>query len=395
MASSDYKFPASPPKEALDYFTSKKLKPSFDYRDVWREEHGYAFTVAKAMELDLLDDVHQALSDNLAAGQTFQHFKKTLTPILQKKGWWGVQDMVDPITGEMRTVQLGSPRRLKVIYDTNMRAAYAAGQWERIQRGKKTHPFLIYGLGPSEHHRVQHAQWAGKILPVDDPFWSSHYPPNGWGCKCHVRAISAREAERRGGVSPSPPIVKKEWVNKRTGEIMQVPVGIDPGFDINPGIARSAHLQQVVTTKINAAKPAVAQAAVRELIQGKPFAQFLAKPTGEWPVAALSADMQQRLGSTVNAVMLSAETLRKQQANHPELTTDEYRLVHEIIGTGMVIRELDKVLLFFSDAPRIYKAVLKTTKSGNGLFLSSFFRAQPDDIKRALAKGELIKDQEK
>jgi hypothetical protein len=33
----------------------------------------------------------------------------------------------------------------------------------------------------------------------------------------------------------TPKIKTYDWVDKRTGEIKQVPVGIDPGWDINPG----------------------------------------------------------------------------------------------------------------------------------------------------------------
>lgn len=393
MATTDYRFPASPPKEALAFFRSKNPKPSFDYRDVWREEHGFAFTVAKGMQMDVLTDIQSALDDALENGKTFQQFKKELKPVLQQRGWWGTAEMDDPLTGETRTVQLGSPRRLKTIYDTNMRTARAAGQWDRIQANKKTHPFLIYELGPVKHkHREQHAAWAGLILPVDDPFWDTHKPPNGWGCKCHVRAMSAAEAERNGGPSPSPPIHYREWVNKRTGEIMQVPVGIDPGFDINPGMARAAHLQRVVTTKINQANPAVAQAAVRQLVAGKPFGQFMAKPAGEWPVAALSADLKAMLGAKNNAVMLSADTLAKQQANHPELTPDEYRLIPDVVDNGRVIDRGDSKLVFFHTNGNFYKLSLKVTQDQTGLFVTTFFRTNPRELERDLRKGQVVRE---
>lgn len=387
-----YKFPASPPKEALAFFNGKKIKPSFDYRDVWREEHGYAFTVAKSMQLDVLSDIQGALNDALANGKTFQQFKKELMPVLQQKGWWGTGEMVDPLTGKVRTVQLGSPRRLKTIYDTNMRTARAAGQWDRIQNNKKSHPYLMYLLGPSENHRIQHEQWAGKILSVDDPFWSSHFPQNGWGCKCHVRAMTAREADRNGGPSASPPIKNSEWVNKRTGEIMQVPVGIDPGFDINPGMARAAHLQKIVTTKINQANPAVAQAAVRCLVEGAPFAQFIASPKGEWPVAALSADMKTLLGAKNNAVTLSAETMTKQLAHHPELTPDEYRLIPDVVDHGQVIDRGDSKLVFFHTAGRFYKLSLKVTQDLEGLFVTTFFRTDQREQLRDSRKGRVVRE---
>lgn len=277
-------FPSPPPKDALEWFRAKGLKLGFDYRDVWREEHAIAFTVTKIMQLDLLADVRTAVDQALADGLTFQTFKKRLTPILQEKGWWGVKEMVDPLTGETKQVQLGSPRRLRVIYDTNLRTARAAGQWERIQRTKESLPYLLYTVGPSREHRPEHLNWHGTLLPVDDPFWKTHAPPSGWGCRCRIRQVSHREYAQllKSGI-PAPPSqatqeidsktglptgrrlavrvpVKTtapktslvEWTNKRTGDVQQVPKGIDPGWDYNPGEGRQAHLEKVLAEKKNA-----------------------------------------------------------------------------------------------------------------------------------------------
>ncbi len=244
------------PKEAISFFKSKKLKPSFDYRDVWREEHAIAFTVAKAVKLDILQDIQSELQKSLSSGETFAQFKKNLTPILQKKGWWGKREMIDPETGEQKLVQLGSPRRLKVIYDNNMRTARAAGQWERIQRTKKALPYLIYELGPSREHRPEHQSWAGIILPVDHPFWKTHFTPNGYGCKCRIRQITQREYDRlvkTGNYkTEAPEIIYKPWENKRTGLIEDVPEGIDPSWDTNSGWLRQIGIDRSFVTKAQA-----------------------------------------------------------------------------------------------------------------------------------------------
>ena len=244
----DYRFPSEPPADALKWFRAKGFQPGFDYRDVWQSEHAQAFTVAKAMRMDVLTTIRSAFDEALAEGKTLQQFRAELTPTLQRLGWWGRSDEIDPATGNIVDVQLGSPRRLKTIYRTNMRTARAAGQWQRIERRSMTHPYLVYELGPSEQHRVQHVGWARLILPADEPFWATHYPPNGWGCKCRVRQITRREKDRlmkTGRYSDTaPPIRTTEYINDRTGEAIQVPNGIDPGWDYNPGQARGAAVQQ-------------------------------------------------------------------------------------------------------------------------------------------------------
>ena len=46
--------------------------------------------------------------------------------------------------------------------------------------------------------RPSHAALNGKILRYDDPFWNSFYPPNGWNCRCRVRALSESRLTRKG-----------------------------------------------------------------------------------------------------------------------------------------------------------------------------------------------------
>ncbi|WP_299734009.1 phage minor head protein [uncultured Endozoicomonas sp.] len=256
-----FTFSNDPPPEVLAFFENKKLKPSFNWADVWKQEHQSAFTVAKAMKLDVLQDVRDGVLKAIAEGQTLQQFRKELTPLLQEKGWWGKQEMTDPLTGELVNAQLGSPRRLRVIYETNLRTAHAAGQWDRVQRTKKTHPYLLYELGPSREHRKEHLRWNGLLLPADDSFWNTHYPQNGWGCKCRVRQVSKAEYERIKGKShtEAPEIKRQEWTNNRTGEILEVPEGIDPGWDYNPGKGRLTQYKKQVKQKEKQLKKALAE----------------------------------------------------------------------------------------------------------------------------------------
>ncbi|MDM5074570.1 phage head morphogenesis protein [Aeromonas bestiarum] len=242
-----------PPQAALDWFKAKGIQPGFDYRDVWLEEQANAFTVAKMLNADLLVEVRALVEKALAEGQTYQQFAAAIKPLLVKSGWWGIQEMDDPATGETKRVQLGSEGRIKTIYRTNMRTARAAGQWQRIERTKRAMPYLVYQLGPAREHRALHVSWNGITLPVDDPWWQTHMPPNGWGCHCWVRQISKFEYAKLEGTQgyqfAAPEDGTKEWVNTRTGEVKTLPKGIEPGWNYNPGKSREQALNADLAAK--------------------------------------------------------------------------------------------------------------------------------------------------
>ena len=131
-----------PPREAVEFFRQKGYRMAFAWQDMPAQEHAAAFTVAKAMRLDVLKEIRGATDRAIAEGTTFQDFRRTLGPQLRDKGWWGKREMVDPVTGETVNAQLGSDARLRKIFDTNVSTAYSEGQSERIQRNIELFPYL-------------------------------------------------------------------------------------------------------------------------------------------------------------------------------------------------------------------------------------------------------------
>ena len=116
-------FPRIPFDEAIEALRRRgtNLFPSDHWATVWQEQHHAGFTVARSSGFDILGDIFTALMDSKKNGTTFADFKRDLVPTLQKKGWWGRTTVIDPETGEERTVRLGSVRRLETIFDVNMR----------------------------------------------------------------------------------------------------------------------------------------------------------------------------------------------------------------------------------------------------------------------------------
>lgn len=245
------------PAEAVDFFAQKGYRIGFDHRDVWQAEHQAAFTVAKAMQVDLLADIRAEVEDAIANGTSFEAFRDALKPKLVQRGWWGRALMTDPVTGEQKDVQLGSTRRLKTIYDTNLRTAHSEEQWVRIQQAKGAMPYLMYDHTPSAHERKEHAAWDGLVLPVDDPWWQAHYPVRAYGCKCGVIQLGQRQVDRMGLTPGAAPAEEwRDYTNRRTGETQRIPVGVDPGFAYPPG-GRRANLARMLADKVERAPAAV------------------------------------------------------------------------------------------------------------------------------------------
>lgn len=232
-----------PPREAIAYFRSKGYAPAlarFDYRDVFQEEHARQFVVAKAMQDDVLGAIRASIDATISDGIPWKTSRDQLAPRLQELGWWGESTERDPVTGELKTVQLGSMRRLKTIYHANITTAYAAGRWARLQRGTLMR-FLEYRQLDRPTARESHMPFDGIILPVDHPLWRKIFPPNGWFCGCNVRPMSQAMLDREGKTVTTDDelaaLASAPWVNPRTGAVEDLIDGIDPAFSANPGHA--------------------------------------------------------------------------------------------------------------------------------------------------------------
>lgn len=75
---------------------------------------------------------------------------------------------------------------LETEYTTARNAAEHARKWQDYQSDKDLFPNLKYMTVGDGRVREEHAALQGVIKPLDDPFWSLYYPPNGWNCRCYT-----------------------------------------------------------------------------------------------------------------------------------------------------------------------------------------------------------------
>lgn len=251
------------PEQALAFFRAKGLRPSFRWQELVGTEHARAFTVAKMMDADLLATVQKSLGEAMASGMTYREWADKLTPTLQSAGWWGRKAVTGP-DGSTVVAGLGSPARLQTIFRSNMQSAYAAGQWQDIVDQADLAPYLLYDAVDDHRTRPDHAAWDGTVLPIDHPWWQTHYPPNGWNCRCTVIQLSDEDLEDLGlAVSPDPPTASYTWTNPATGKRQRIPNGIDPGWNANIGEARTQALAKAQADKLASYPPELQAPAAR------------------------------------------------------------------------------------------------------------------------------------
>ena len=280
------------PTDAVAYIQGRdRVRITYDWTELWQDEHARAFTVSRLIRADLLEALRRGIERSVDGELTRRDWIRDAKPLLQNEDWWGEQQIVGP-DGQVRTTRFG-PRRLALIYDVNTRMAYAAGRWERIEAAKASHPYLRYVTRNDERVRASHRAWHNVTLPVDDPWWQTHYPPNGWHCRCTVVQLRARDVDGNPALkrqAPNEPPV--EWKNPHTGEVVPVPANIDPGFGYNVGQARARWrgLADVARQKIDqyAARLGAAQA--------DDIAPLIERDWADWVDEALAGRERNRLG---------------------------------------------------------------------------------------------------
>jgi len=203
--------------EAIDFIKQKIRIPTERWDDLWQGQHARGFMVAGASKDALLADLHKAVTRAIEDGTTLDQFRQDFDQTVGAHGW---------------DYNGGRNWRTRVIFETNVDQAYMAGKWKQFQESKASHPYARYVHADKvKDPRPEHEAWHGTILRKDDPWWSTHLPKNGWGCKCDAMELSDEDLEEYGfkvsEEAPTPP-----------GDT----TGIDPGFAYNVGEADSGRI---------------------------------------------------------------------------------------------------------------------------------------------------------
>jgi hypothetical protein len=359
--------------EQETFFQNKLNIPTRKWDDLWEDQHAKGFMVAGAYKADLLADFRGAVDKAVMQGTTLEDFRKDFDGIVAKHGW--------SYNGSRNW-------RSEVIYDTNIRTAYAAGRWAQLTDPEQLQvlPYLTYKHGDSRVPRPEHLAWDGLTLPADDPWWQAHYPPCGWGCKCRVFGSTKSEyaAAKQAGKGEAPPAP----IDPKTGE----PVGIDTGWGYNVGEAAQKDYR-VLTDKFESLPYDVGRQWMNDFLEGPTFDRFFEGQISEdFPVAVLTPADKKALGSETQTVWLSSETLVKNKERHPEIGLDDFRMIPQIVDTGEVYRQAEERLIFLKENEKLYRAGLKRTKDEASNFMLTLFETTTEKaMKQVVKKYERIR----
>ena len=162
--------------EALEYAHNKKIVLPAEFYSMDLKTRQMATTVSFLSSLEQIETVIKAVNKSIADGGTFKDFQKLIAE----------SEIILP------------KHYLDNVFRTNIQNAYGHGRWQQQQRNKAKRPYLMYSAINDSRVRPAHLALNRIVLPIDHPFWLTHYPPLSFRCRCTVIALTEKQALKYG-----------------------------------------------------------------------------------------------------------------------------------------------------------------------------------------------------
>lgn len=155
-----------------------------------------------------IDTLSQAVSESFASKGDFTQADTVMLMHLQRdvwhfscaKNWQQMQDLSHALIdkeGNLRSfaqfceqanavVDKYNIQWMKAEYNFAVSSSQSAARWVEFQAEADIIPLLRYETVGDSHVRPAHQALNGITRPISDEFWNTHYPPNGWNCRCEV-----------------------------------------------------------------------------------------------------------------------------------------------------------------------------------------------------------------
>lgn len=365
------------PNDTVEFFRAKGqtvITPRWWMRA--SEEYVRARTIAGVNDVATINAVYEQLDKMIAEGGTFEMWKKDVLPGLK-----------EAVASGKAPANILTDHRLRTIYGVNLRTARAAGQWKRIQQLKEVAPYLMYSAIMDDRTRPLHRKWHHTVLPVDHPWWNTHFPPCGWNCRCTVIQLTEDELQRRKlTVSKDPPNdgPDREWITPE-GVVQNVPAGIDPGWAYNVGKEHLRGLTDAFVAQLDRLAErniAAARNALESLMVETSFDVLLKAEGAAFPVMIFDMEQRALMNAETSVARLTSTTFAEQLRTRPEILLNDYRKLSNVAADPDLIFEKDdlRVVLFKEAEDQWLRVVLRLNVDGQEMEISDYARVDNDIV---------------
>ncbi len=397
-----------PPEEAIRYFEGLGYSIKNDWSGTWQRAQAQAFSVANIYRQDVTAELYESLQAALKNGQSFATWQQQVQQRFDARSW-AHQDgqVVDKATGEVLAKRL-TPARLQTVYRTNMQSAMMAGRWSQLYDNKDARPYLQYVAVMDMKTRPSHAALHGSVYAIDDPFWGSFYPPNGFNCRCTVMALGERDIKRKDLVvqSSGDKIEDVQLITNKQGKTVDskaitLPSGqrftADAGFAGNVGQQHLAKLGQLQLQRAVELPPRLASMAVGESLKNPQVLKAVTAQMTEFAEAVFSSKQARGKMMHVGALPLKVlDELAKRQVlpQSAVISITDDRLLHAIRDHKQMplpqdfwgrlpehLLQPDAVLLDRNKGNAAVIMVFKQAKSKNKLVLTVDYKIGTRDLR--------------
>jgi SPP1 gp7 family putative phage head morphogenesis protein len=177
--------------EALEWFLRRVAMTDAEAEGLRAAVRDKAFWMANETQLRRVQDVFDSIADAIARGDSLQNWKKATVPKMRKAWGPGAVDKAG------RRINVG--HRMETVYRNATQSAYSRGRHDQMSTTavKQLRPFWMYDAILDSRTSAICRPLDETILPADDEFWSTHWPPLHHRCRSSVRSLRKRDAKRR------------------------------------------------------------------------------------------------------------------------------------------------------------------------------------------------------
>lgn len=215
----DFLHGPTPHLAAREFLEGKPVVSREVFDEMIPEIRGRTFLITGIEDHNLVQDIRDRVAD-LTVGDDWDAIKNEVAAHLS------------PWLGD------GAVKRAELLLRTHGYQAYAATEQAVLARHRDVFPYLQYQAVGDGRVRDSHQALDGLVLPADDEFWKTHYPPWEFGCRCQVIPLQEEDvADIRAEDAEKPPeeqrIVEGSRLEKiKEGTLMSSVNGIPRQVDV-------------------------------------------------------------------------------------------------------------------------------------------------------------------